>query len=87
MLGQTTALFLAFASAVPLVVFCCRDRCTLKREERGMHNQHSNMDHQSNTQSKSTHWIDTVDLELIFMNSIAICVILLAIVAADVFMN
>ena len=52
-----------------------------------MHNQHSNMDHQSNTQSKSTHWIDTVDLELIFMNSIAICVILLAIVAADVFMN
>lgn len=52
-----------------------------------MQKQHSKMDQQGNIQPKSTHWIDSVDLELIFMNSIAICVILLAIVAADVFMN
>ena len=41
--------------------------------------------HSKNHRTASKQWIDSVDLELIFMNSIAICVILLAIVAADVF--
>lgn len=52
-----------------------------------MHKQHTNVGQQNRSQTKSRQWIDSVDLELIFMNSIAICVILLAIVAADVFMN
>ena len=32
---------------------------------------------------KPKRWIDSVDLELVFMNSIAICVIVIAIVALD----
>ena len=52
-----------------------------------MYEQHSKVNQQENGRIKTTHWIDAVDLELIFMNSIAICVVLLAIVAADVFMS
>jgi len=54
-----------------------------------MYEQHVNRkvshDRSNTHRSASKQWIDSVDLELIFMNSIAICVILLAIVAADVF--
>lgn len=49
-------------------------------------NRNSNQEIRKNNQTAGSHWIDAIDLELIFMNSIAICVILLAIVAADVFM-
>ena len=31
------------------------------------------------------NWFDSLDMELIFMNAIAICTLMLAIVAADVF--
>ena len=54
-----------------------------------MYSQHENRNAgqktRQNNQAANRHWIDSVDLELIFMNSIAICIILLAIVAADVF--
>ena len=60
-----------------------------RKEMRGMydHNVNRNIRQESrqNNQTADRHWIDAIDLELIFMNSIAICVILLAIVAADVF--
>ena len=49
-----------------------------------MYKQHSNMERKNDAQIKNSQWIDSVDLELIFMNSIAICVVLLAIVIADV---
>ncbi len=52
-----------------------------------MQQQHANVRAHHNTQAKARKRIDNVDLELIFMNSIAICIILLAIVAADVFMR
>lgn len=51
-----------------------------------MQQQHINARNHKNTQTKTTQWIDSLDLELIFMNSIAICIVLLAIVAADIFM-
>jgi len=51
-----------------------------------MYHQHSNVNNH-NSQHKRTHWIDSIDLELVFMNSIAICVVLLAIVAADFFVK
>ena len=51
-----------------------------------MRKKSTNLDHLKNrSSSNQTQWIDSVDLELIFMNSIAICLVLLAIVAADVF--
>jgi len=49
-------------------------------------NRHSGQERRENNHINSKQWIDAVDLELIFMNSIAICIILLAIVAVDVFM-
>ncbi|WP_455375400.1 hypothetical protein [Kaarinaea lacus] len=51
-----------------------------------MQQQHVNARNHKHTQPKTTQWIDSLDLELIFMNSIAICIVLLAIVAADIFM-
>lgn len=42
------------------------------------------MEQKNNARVKNSQWIDSVDLELIFMNSIAICIVLLAIVIADV---
>jgi hypothetical protein len=51
-----------------------------------MHKKHSDQRNDKNNKTKNSQWIDTLDLELIFMNSIAICIILLAIVAADVLM-
>lgn len=51
-----------------------------------MYQKDSKLNQQGATQVKNKQWIDSVDLELIFMNSIAICIVLLAIVAADVFM-
>ena len=35
---------------------------------------------------QSKPWLDHQDIEIIFLNAIAICVVLLLIVAADVFM-
>lgn len=53
-----------------------------------MRKKSTNLDqHQKQSSGNQTQWIDSVDLELIFMNSIAICLILLAIVAADVFIK
>lgn len=51
-----------------------------------MNKQHTDVRKDKNNQTKNSQWIDTLDLELIFMNSIAICIILLAIVAADILM-
>ena len=52
-----------------------------------MYKEQSNISKVTDTRLKTRNWIDSVDLELIFMNSIAICIVLLAIVAADVFMG
>jgi len=52
-----------------------------------MQQQHAKVTTHKNNQTRKSQWIDTLDLELIFMNSIAICILLLAIVAADVFMK
>jgi hypothetical protein len=32
-------------------------------------------------------WLDTIDLEMIFVNAIVICVLLLTIVASDILMS